>query len=316
MRRARFLWAVGALLGAALSATGCAGDFDPYERLTALRVLAIKSEPVAPAPGEMTMLSALVYTPPLADATAPPPALTYDWSWCPFVGSANDGYPCLVTADQIPTASGAPASFALGSGQTPMLKHDFDPNLLQAICAGMPGLPPPPDCREGFPVTIRLTVSTPDDHVTAIRTLSLLLAPAPQPNTNPTLTGLFGVDATGADQPLSMVTLRRQADNSVKADVPESASEAYDGFDDEGQPAQLQERLYISWFVETGTMKHARTGYNAATGTAFADLLRDTWRPERAALYRRDQATLIAVLRDNRDGVTWLSATAPLEPTP
>ena len=45
-------------------ASGCAGEeFDPFNRLTSLRVLAIKSEPVAPAPGEVTTLSSLLYVP-------------------------------------------------------------------------------------------------------------------------------------------------------------------------------------------------------------------------------------------------------------
>ena len=43
-----------------VAASSCAGDdFDPYNRLGSLRVLAIKSDPVAPAPGERATLTSL-----------------------------------------------------------------------------------------------------------------------------------------------------------------------------------------------------------------------------------------------------------------
>jgi hypothetical protein len=303
---------------AALASAGCGEDFDPYERLTALRVLAIRSEPVAPAPGETTTLSALVYVPPLADGSPAPPAMV-KWSWCPFVGTANAGYPCLVTEDQLRAVAGDIPPFDLMTGpdnQSAKFPHTVDPSLLRTVCAGMPGLPPPPDCSQGFPATIRLTVSTADDEVTAIRTLRLLIEPATQPNTNPIISGLAAVGAGGNEQALHCTTLKRRFDNPVRAIVTADSAESYDGVDESGQPGHLRERLFVSWFVETGTVKHPRTGFNATTSIPFADLLPNTWRPERAALYPRDQATLFAVLRDSRDGVAWTFATALLEPTP
>ncbi|HEX3695364.1 MAG TPA: hypothetical protein VH374_08235 [Polyangia bacterium] len=309
--------ATGALLLlATVIGAGCGADFDPYDRLTELRVLAVKSDPVAPAPGETTTLSALVYTPPPADATTPAPVVGYDWSWCPFAGTANDGYPCLVTEDQLQMLSGVAVSFSLGSAPTAMFTHSFPPQLLDTICKGVPGLPPPPNCDDGFPVTIKVVVHTDTDSVTAIRTLKLLMAPAPEPNTNPTMGGLF-VTVDGMDLPLdSTVMLHRRANNDLKASVTVDAAEVYQGLDDNGNPAQLTERLFLSWFVETGTLKHARTGYNATTTSPFADLLTNVWVPERAQVYPAQTAQLIVVLRDNRDGVAWTTATARLEPTP
>ena len=315
-RRRASLAAAAALLAALGAAgAGCSGDFDPYERLTSLRILAVKTDPVSPAPGESTTLSALVYTPPPTD----PGAVTFHWSWCPFAGAANDGYPCLVTEEQLHAVApdAPPFDLPTDANQQATFKHGLDPALLTQVCASkMPGLPPPPDCREGFPVTIRLTINTPDDEVTAVRTLDLLLAPATQPNTNPAIGDLMAVDTDGSEHRLAGATLKRRFDNAVKATVSADASEAYDGFDDNGNPAHLQERLFISWFVETGTVKHARTGYNATTTIPFANLLPNTWSPERVALYGRDTARLIAVLRDSRDGVAWTDATVMLEPTP
>ena len=318
----------GALLLAVAAGAGCGGDFDPYERLTSLRVLALQSEPVAPAPGESTTLSALVYTPPPANATMLT-TLSYEWSWCPFAGTANSGYPCLVTEAQLTALLGMPVSFALGTDATAKFTHMFDPALLQAICAGQPGLPPPPDCREGFPITLKLTVSTGSEQVTAVRPLKLLLKAAAQPNTNPALGRDMVATIDGNDvalpesttllpgtAPTDLPLLKRRADNAVKADVTVDAAEVYDGFDDNGNPASVTERLFLSWFVETGTMKHPRTGYNATTTIPFDTLLTDVWRPDRTQLYPRTTAQLFVVLRDSRDGVTWRSFTVGLEPAP
>ncbi|HVR62312.1 MAG TPA: hypothetical protein VMU50_10460 [Polyangia bacterium] len=319
-RRARLLTTAALLFALAIGGAGCGANFDPYERLEGLRILAVKTEPVSPAPGDSTTLSALVYTPPPAGPMAAPPAITYRWSWCPFAGTANDGYRCLVTEDQLRAVAPDAPPFDLPPDPTEpkqaTFHHTLDPAMLKNVCAGLAGLPPPPDCRAGFPVTIYLTVTTPDDEVTAIRTLSLLLAPATEPNTNPAIGDLLAVGADGTEKPLDGATLKRHFDNGVKATVSEEAAEAYDGFDDNGKPARVQERLFISWFVETGTVKHPRTGFNATTTIPFADLLPNTWNPQRASLYGRDTAQLFAVLRDSREGVAWTSATASLEPTP
>ncbi|HXI56941.1 MAG TPA: hypothetical protein VNO55_12830 [Polyangia bacterium] len=299
----------GALVLATLAVAGCGPDFAPYERLTSLRILAVKSEPVAPAPGQTTTLSALVYTPPPADPAAAPPAVSYEWSWCPFVGTASAGYPCLITADQIPAMGGAPVSFDLGTGETASLPHNFDPQLLMAICNGMPGFPPPPDCREGFPVTVRVTVRTDSDQVTAVRPLKLLLAAptAENVNTNPTIDGLLATVA-GQDKPLdTMIELLRRADNPIKAVVKPEMAQVYDGFDDEGKPAPMsRERLYLSWFVESGDLKFPRTSFNSTTTIPFDELLKNTWRPATTKDYPRHTAMLYVVLRDSRDGVGWL----------
>ena len=75
--RASVLKAAFLLVAAAgaLPAAGCAADWDPFNRLNSLRVLAIRNEPVAPASGETTTFSALVYTPSGQD----PATLEYSW---------------------------------------------------------------------------------------------------------------------------------------------------------------------------------------------------------------------------------------------
>src|SRR5687767_1930911 len=116
---------------------GCGEGFPPPNRIQELRVLAIKSEPVAPAPGESTTLSALVFTP------DNDPSVTYAWSWCPLPGAANDGYPCLIDEAQLAAMAGMAGQmlppYNLGNGPTAELTHTIDPLILQQLCAARGG---------------------------------------------------------------------------------------------------------------------------------------------------------------------------------
>ena len=124
---ARGLWGLMAL-GALAAASGCGPGFDPYNRLLSLRVLAVRSQPVAPAAGEETTIDAKVYT---TDGTPPD---SYAWSWCPFAGAP--GAPCPITADDLSMAAGIPISYDLGSAPTAKLANVIPAAILQAACAG------------------------------------------------------------------------------------------------------------------------------------------------------------------------------------
>jgi hypothetical protein len=320
----RTVLALGALLAATTGGGGCGASFDPYDRLNSLRVLAIKSEPVAPAPGETTTLSALVYSPWTSDDDPRPQPFTYQWSWCPLPGPANDGYPCLITEKQIADMGGPALQFSLGEGATAQLTYDLDPALLMKFCKGATDLPLAPDCTDGFPAEVKVIVSNGvvGDEITAVRTLRLRLGAEDQGNHNP----VIGADLHAmvrdeqnmfVDMKLDQsITLVRKQNNDIKAVVAVDQSEMYQGLDDNNAPASLTERLYISWFVETGDLDHARTSYNKATGPAFDDLLKNKWQPERTKIYARKTAALYAVLRDNRDGVDWTSAKVTLGDNP
>ena len=122
--------AAAAVLGAGLGGS-CGPGLPPYGRLTQLRVLALRSEIPTPEPGQTTELSALVFTP------RPDPSLSYAWSWCPFPGSASQGYPCRVTEAELAQASGAAGvslpPFDLGREPTVRFTHNIPPAALQAI---------------------------------------------------------------------------------------------------------------------------------------------------------------------------------------
>jgi hypothetical protein len=318
----RFSGAAAALAALTLAlgaGGGCSEDFPPYNRLDSLRVLAIQSDPAAPLAGETATLTPLVFTP-TAD-----PSLTYQWRWCPAPGPAQSGRQCLITEDELAAVLGPGVPFPpfdLGAGPTAMLEAGLSPELLAAVCSGaVPNLPFP-NCVGGFPLQISLTVRTDTDRVDAVVTARWRFDEASQaPNANPSVDGLMGTLAGRQAQPITdvldadTVPFPRDAETVIGAVVAPDASETYDGLDDDGQPATLRERLFITWFIETGDTENMHTSY-IPDRTPFEEMLKNVWTPAEARLYPRDDARLFVVLHDNRGGVTWRSGVVRLEPTP
>ena len=320
-------WALALVSGGAalVAAAGCGPAFDPYNRLNSLRVLAIKSDPVAPAYGETTTLSAATYT---SDGSTP----TYEWSWCPITPGA--GVPCPFTDDQLSAMAGVPVTLALGSAPTAPFTHNIPPALLEALCADTAGFTPV-DCTDGYPAQISLLVCTdlagdgctPDDpQVAAVRPMRLRFRDDPTyVNTNPVISTLYAVLA-GMDPPpdLGTATLPRHQATVIGTSIDEivASSEPYLGKDDNDNPAMVNERLTLSWFVESGDTNHTRTSYIKDQTTADATT-RIKWTPAYAKDDNKDsprpdkdRARVIVIVRDDRNGVGWVDRTATLEPTP
>ena len=77
----------------------------------------------------------------------------------------------------------------------------------------------------------------------------------------------------------------------------------------------MRETLLFTWFTELGGFDNHRTlfidGVDALDGAAAAK-----WTPPATREDDRPTSRLIVVVRDDRGGVGWTSATASLEPTP
>ncbi|MEO5767516.1 MAG: hypothetical protein ABIS92_04125 [Polyangia bacterium] len=302
---------------------GCGPTFDPVARLTKLRVLALRAEPINPQLGELVTLEPLIYAPP--EMAGQP--FTYSWSWCPYLGSANDGYACPlddaslhamgreVGVSEIP-------SLALGTDGTATFRNPFPSTVLAALCdEGFEAIPS--ECDGGFPIRIKFSVAVGEARQTATTLIRLPTAAGVPPNTNPAfdaagppLTAL--VD--GVEQPIddqAAVSAPRLKETKLRAHVADLESETYVGRDEDGAPASLREGLTLSWYVETGDVAADafHTGYFPGT-TQIEQFLSNSWTPEQKADYPRDQARIIVVLRDNRGGVAWTSGTVALEPTP
>jgi hypothetical protein len=309
MRRPR-RWMLGLIAAGAAAGTaaaGCGPGFDPPTRLLSLRVLAIRSEPVAPATGETTLIDAKVYT-----TDGVPPA--YAWSWCPFAGAP--GAPCPLSEEQATALAGVPVSYDLGSTAQVPFTNAIPPAIFESLCAGMPGVAAP-DCTDGFPIEIRLTVTTSDDEVMAVRPLRLRFHPEHQANANPTLNGLFAVIG-GAMIPVDAAAtpvLPRHEKTVVSTPLTGDDSELYNGKDADGNPAAVRERLNLSWFVETGDVDHQRTTFIDGQ-TTLEDAGRINWTPAFKKNYAPDTAKMIVILRDDREGIAWAEGAVTLEPTP
>ncbi|MES1171854.1 MAG: hypothetical protein ABUL77_01345 [Bacteroidota bacterium] len=343
----KVLWSAAALTLVA----GCSVDFPPFNRLTSLRVLAIQSEPAAPAPGETATLSALVSVPP-TDSN-----LRYTWKWCPFVGQSENGYRCLLTlpknvADLLGLETTtevtdttfpvllngladlanvphppSPPSLNLGAAPTADLLHGLEPALVAAICQILPAV----NCATGLPVQIMLTVRTDSEALGTDEVISVVTGHLrfPDPltgalqaaNANPEIDGLSATIADMA-QPITdmpaVVTLPRDKETQLELTVAggADAAETYDGMDDIGAPATgLRERMYVTWFVETGDTEDSRTSF-IPDRTPFDDMRKNKWTPARVKDYRDETARIFVVLHDNRGGVGWRGGVVQLEPTP
>ncbi len=306
-----------AMIASAGAGAGCGGSFDPYNRLTSLRVLAIRSEPVAPATGETSKIDAKVYSVLGHDVT------TYAWSWCPL--ATAPGAACPISEDQASMLAGMPVSYTLTTApdNSTTFTNYFPPALFDTLCAGSAAIPAT-DCTDGYPIQLQLTVTTDDDQVQAVRPMKLWFKSTPPayPNTNPTMVGLFATVGTMApvsfatgDPQASMPTLPRHVATVINTMVPPEDSERYMGTDDMNQSAVVNERLYLSWFVESGDTDHQRTGY-IPVQNVLEDQAKVKWTPAFKKDYASDTSQLILIIRDDRQGVGWIDGTVSLEPTP
>jgi hypothetical protein len=294
------------------SAAGCAEDFDPYNRLTALRVLAIASDPPNPGPGETATLRPLLHVP---NGETP----TFAWSWCPVSGNANEGYRCPFTPEQLGMLAGPgapPISLDLGTEPTARLPHVVPPEVLQAICSGRFGgmtLPAEPDCKVGYPILVKMEVKTPTDTVVAVRTVNLRFGEIAA-NANPTIDGLRAVIGE-AEVPIdgqALATLPRDKETVIKALVPPTAAEPLPGRPDQGN----RERVFLTWFVESGDTRDERTSFIEGLDIPFERPLSNRWEPARKKDYPRDTSRLVVVIRDDRGGVAWTDGVVKLEAQP
>ena len=196
-----------------MAAAGCGEDFDPYTRLTSLRVLAIKSEvttqpanasgglQVSPGPGETATLTPLMFVPDGDVITA------WSWRWCPLAGSPNNGYQCaFASADDVMMMTGAHrARSSTWATRTPRRSPTaFLPSSSPGCAAGLPGVLAAPNCEGGYPIQIEMRVESMNDPgIDVVSTLRLRIdSPTPPlppmpPNYNPVLdptTGSAGGD--------------------------------------------------------------------------------------------------------------------------
>ena len=170
------------------------------------------------------------------------------------------------------------------------------------------------NCEGGFPVQFKLEVTTETDRVVAVRTVRLALGPLTEPNTNPRVDGLAVVTDDGQEVAITEmpeVAIPRARETPIKAVVTIEAANPYTGKDDNLQPVATRERLSFSWFVDSGGLDQRDRTFDARLGP-LEDALQNAWSPGRAQDFPGETARLVLVVRDNRGGLTWRTATVRL----
>ncbi len=176
------------------------------------------------------------------------------------------------------------------------------------------------DCTLGFPVQVRLVVNAAGDEVVSVRTLHLRLDAQAPANTNPQIVGLAATFKLNEDNDetfdvafdsTNSVMLPRQKATSLKAVVTPEQSEPYTDKDEMGQPLAAKERLFLTWFVESGRTSPERTSFIDGV-VLLADASKSKWTPGSMEDYPAATARLFVIIRDNRGGVSWASGLANL----
>ena len=111
------------------------------------------------------------------------------------------------------------------------------------------------------------------------------------------------------------VQVPRLHDNLLHVAVDEDQAQTYTAIDAGGRASTQRETLLFTWFAELDGLDNHRTlfidGVDTLDGAAA-----DKWKPPATRDDDRSTSRLIVVVRDDRGGVGWTSATASLEPTP
>jgi hypothetical protein len=89
-------------------------------------------------------------------------------------------------------------------------------------------------------------------------------------------------------------------------------AQAYRGSNEDGQIADMRERLRLTWFVESGVTRYEQTGFIDGVTGDFAGALENRWKPGVEKDSPAAAARIVVVIRDNRGGVSWRSGAVSL----
>jgi len=301
-------------------AAACSPDFEPYNEVHNLRVLAVRAEPPQLPPDESATLDLLVHVEP-----DDPRPVTYHWSWCPFSAGSTSGYTCATDRDTLQALidEAAPGvvevpGFDLGTSATATLPYPVPPVVLQAACQQLlmqdvPDFLELPDCVTGFPVLIKVEVRQGDDVITAVKEVKLLYGANEAPNANPALSGASIFESKAGPSTSVVlgeepVALRRGLLHRWHVELEAGEAELFQPSPrpEDPDPAPAHESLAVSWFAQGGEMEYRRTGY-IEDFTTFEQATANAWTTPTTKEFDGESMSIYMVVRDNRGGVGWLS---------
>jgi len=294
------------IMATALGASACTSPFSPYNTIESLRVLAVRATPPTPSPHDAVVLDALVVSPDHEP-------ITYAWSWCPVLGNASAGYPCLLDEAtlralleaRVPGGGAMLPAYDLGSEATATLGLSMPAALLEALCldlAAERGAARQVDCRLDFPLHVLLTTSTATEQVRSVKTLRFEYDVGTAANENPVLRALTlsTSDTAVAIDESAALHVAFGGEYALGIDVPETAAQSFTRADG----TLARERLLVTWFVDSGETTKARTSYSEGVAP-FADALQNTWTAPIAEVAPSKPSSLWVVVHDSRGGVAW-----------
>jgi hypothetical protein len=312
--------------------TSCSEAEDKYYIMDSLRVLAVKADKPWLHFGESATLEALLFVPDDAE-------LSYQWRWCPTILNSVTGYACPLDQDalnalveEVSEGELSAPSLDLGSNASATFDNIFPGELLTAICYGaLEGSgnigAAEIDCSSTYAISLVLEVQTADETIRAVKDLKLIIDPTLSPNQNPSISGLrIGeFDSALSDKEINeqKESILASAENVVDgesfnvstdkgyalfAELPEGTAEIYTepASEDTSAPANTEETLVISWFIELGEFDSTRTGY--IPGEIDLDTAAENfWTPPvDLSDYDKEDAKIYIVVRDDRGGSSWL----------
>lgn len=308
----------------ALASCGAfAPDDDRYDRLNELRVLAIQSSPADLAFGETTTLSANVYEPDERD-------ISYEWSWCPSRADGTGGFECSIDEDVLQLAwanvgsDGDAPSYDLGNAPEAQFTHRMTPQLVGALCQAIAGSDTLDEqlllaCFMGLQASIKLTVRTSKEEVTAIRALPLLTMATAEAERNANPPSNFTLQLRDKETKAVVKdgqSLEAGHSYTVIADLDEAIAQTFTPTALPGESAaeERRETLIMSWFLTTGSVVPAEDDSGFTEGDVrstfvdgsneFEDVTKNGWQ---LPLTAGSDAEIHVVLRDERGGVGWTS---------
>ena len=188
--------------------------------------------------------------------------------------------------------------------------------MLAALCAaGFDGQAL--DCRNGFPIRVSVRVTQGPATQLGTTVVSLPIAAGAVSNANP-VPGALSVDLAAGTQVLDdagSVQVPRLQDSLLHVAIDDGQAETYVGRGLDGGTATLRETLLFSWFAELGGFHDPGRCSSTASRASPTPAPTSGIRPPRART-PAPTSRLIVVVRDDRGGVGWTTATASLEPTP
>ncbi|MBK8010385.1 MAG: hypothetical protein IPK13_03495 [Deltaproteobacteria bacterium] len=298
------------------SLTACNDEFTPYNEVEGFRLLAMAADPPWLGANESAKLSALV----VADPTEAD--VRYRWSWCPLTTGQVGGYTCAVSHDELQAAVDDAIGvgvvdvppFEFATTATASFTYSLSPLVLRGVCAylaegDIPDFVSVPECGEHYPLTIRLEVTSGNQTIVGIKSLPLILEGDAR-NKNPEARGLTASVATSTGTPLTedgSAVLRRGVEYDLELDIDEGAAETLTS-----TSTQERERLVVTWFVSAGETDRTRTSFLEGQ-IPFEQTKKNKWKLPTAVNDDAETARIWIVIRDGRQGTSWLTRSVKLK---